>query len=338
MLGESHAPEIARGLRTEEEGLAQLGQLRLDAVPVGPDARQDTWPVVQAGPFYAPIVQGEAERPHQVELSTRGQTAAARIPRVPVDLRLHQHHVQFSYYRQNISDLILVNEVPPSSGFEAAFINGGKMRTQGYEAALGVTPFRRKNFSWTSRVNFYRTFSEITQLDVDPFTTGGFALSLGEFEIAEDKSPNTIVGLDEQGNKVDVGNETPDFQISFNNNFTFLRNFELSFLWDWKQGGDVINLGRLITDSGGTSDDQDTPEGQARVNGTATSRYVEDGSYLKLRELSLSYSVPGSIVNHLFAGQISYLRFGFAARNLLMFTGYDGPNSRRGRMSRRVVC
>jgi len=233
--------------------------------------------------------------------------------------------LEFSYYRQNISDLILINESPPSSGFEEEFINGGKMRTQGYEAALGVTPFRKKNFSWTSRLNFYRTFSEITQLDVDPFTTGGFALSLGEFEIAEGKSPNTIVGLDEQGNKVDVGNETPDFQISFNNNFTFLRNFELSFLWDWKQGGDVINLGRFLTDLGGTTDDLNTPKGQARLAGVGgTARYVESGTYLKLRELSLSYSVPSSIVNSLFAGEISYLRFGFAARNLLMFTDYEG--------------
>lgn len=232
--------------------------------------------------------------------------------------------LEFSYYRQYISDLILVNNLPPSSGFEEEFINAGDMRTQGFEASVGFTPYRRKNFSWTSRLNFYRTVSEITSLDVDPFTTGGFALSLGEFEIKEGKSPTTIVGLDENGNKVDVGNETPDFQLSFNNNFTILRNIELSFLWDWKQGGDVINLGRFLTDDGGTSDDLDTPAGQARANGTATKRYIEDGSYLKLRELSVSYNFPSSFVRRVFSNQLSYLRLGFAARNLLMFTGYDG--------------
>ncbi|MFQ5752439.1 MAG: SusC/RagA family TonB-linked outer membrane protein, partial [bacterium] len=197
-------------------------------------------------------------------------------------------------------------------------------RTQGVEVSLGLTPIRKKNFNWTSRVNFYTTNSEITELNVDPFTTGGFALSLGEFDIQDGKSPTTIVGLDEDGNKVDVGDETPDFQVSFNNNLSFLRNFELSFLLDWKQGGDVINLGRFLSDDGGTSDDLDTPAGQARANGTATSRYIESGTYLKLRELSLSYSVPQSVVSNIFAGQISYLRFGIAARNLFMITDYQG--------------
>lgn len=232
--------------------------------------------------------------------------------------------LEFTYYRQNISDLILINELPPSSGFEEEFINAGAMRTQGVEISLGVTPVRKKNFKWTSRVNFYTFNSEITRLDVDPFTTGGFALSLGEFDIAEGKSPTTIVGLDENGNKVDIGDESPDFQMSFNNNISFLRNFELSFLWDWKKGGDVINLGRFLTDLGGTSDDLNTPEGQARLNGTATKRYVESGTYLKLRELSLSYSVPQSLVRRLFAGQLSYLRFGIAARNLIIITDYQG--------------
>ncbi len=232
--------------------------------------------------------------------------------------------LEFSYYRKTISDLILINQLPPSSGFSEEVINAGDMRTNGFEVSLGLNPIRKRNLNWTSRINFFRTTSEVTELDVDPFTTGGFALSLGQFEIAKDKSPTTIVGLDANGNKVDIGDENPDFQMSFNNNVTFLRNLELSFLWDWKKGGDVINLGRFLTDLGGTSDDLDTAEGQARAGGAATSRYVESGTYLKLRELSLSYSVPGNTVKRAFGGQISYVRLGLAARNLIVITDYQG--------------
>jgi TonB-dependent SusC/RagA subfamily outer membrane receptor len=232
--------------------------------------------------------------------------------------------LEFSYYRRNIVDLILINELPPSSGFEEEIINGGEMRTHGIEVSLGLTPIRRDNLNWTSRLNFYKSDSEVTDLVVDQFFTGGFALSLGQFLIAEGKSPTTLVGLDEAGNVAEFGNENPDFQMSLNNNFTFVRNLELSFLWDWKKGGNVINLGRFLTDLGGTSDDLDTPAGQARLNGTSTGRYIESGSYLKLRELSLSYSLPASVVRSLSGGQLSYLRLGISGRNLIMITDYSG--------------
>ncbi|NIR50801.1 SusC/RagA family TonB-linked outer membrane protein, partial [candidate division KSB1 bacterium] len=143
---------------------------------------------------------------------------------------------------------------------------------------------------------------------------------------------------DENGNFIPLGNQTPDFTLSVNNNISF-SNFELSFLWDWQQGNEVVNLGKLIMDLGGTSPDFDEigtfivedeavemrrGVGRLTVLGSQTAPYVESATYLKLRELSLSYSVPRSLVRSWFAGQVSYLRFGIAARNLLMFTGYDG--------------
>ena len=108
------------------------------------------------------------------------------------------------------------------------------------------------------------------------------------------------------------------------NSFTF-GDFELSGLWEWQQGGDVVNLGLFLTDIGGTSEDFLTEEGQARANGVGgTGRFIEDATYLKLRELSLSYNLPRSLVNSLFNGQVSYLRLGLAGRNLIMITDYKG--------------
>lgn len=262
--------------------------------------------------------------------------------------------LEFTYFSQKISDLILIQSLPPSSGFTQEILNGGEMTTRGLEISLGITPFRRSNFDWTSRINFYTTQSEIDKLTVDPFNKGGFATSLGTYRIEEGLSPTSIIGPDTtaSGERIILGDATPDFQISFNNILNFnlgFGNFELSFLWDWRKGGDVINLGKLLMDLGGTSPDYDDPATNESLNlpsngvvdaadcsddrlgacrlellGRTAAPYVEDGSFLKLRELSLTYDVPLTTTRGLFGARLSYLRIGVSGRNLLMFTGYDG--------------
>jgi hypothetical protein len=103
-----------------------------------------------------------------------------------------------------------------------------------------------------------------------------------------------------------------------------LGNARLSFLWDWKEGGEVINLGQFITDLAGTTDDLNTAAGQRRANGTSTGRYVQDGTYLKLREASLSYALSPALLTNWFNGTVRELNFGIGGRNLLMVTPYDG--------------
>ena len=189
---------------------------------------------------------------------------------------------------------------------------------------------------------------------------GGFALFLGEMRVQKGFSPTAIVGAESVFNDdgtIDniLGNANPDFNMSFNNNIKF-GNFDLSFLWDWQKGGDVINLGKLLTDLGGTSADFDDevtftlpdgttstgPAGTQRLTvlGTITAPYIESASYLKLRELSLSYSLPSSMVNSMFGGQLSYLRLGVAGRNLIMiadYSGYDPEVSQFGNVVARGV-
>jgi len=108
--------------------------------------------------------------------------------------------------------------------------------------------------SW---VNYYKTRSEITRLDVDPYNMGGFATFLGTYRIEEGWSPTSIVGseqdsigisISDEGDTtvlyryVKLGDETPDFQVSFNNNFS-IGPFSLQFLIDWKKGRGRHQLG-----------------------------------------------------------------------------------------------
>ena len=58
--------------------------------------------------------------------------------------------------------------------------------------------------------------------------------------------------------------------------------------------------------------------------GGQTGVYVEDGSYLKLREVHLSYNLPESFARSLFGSNARYVRLSLSGRNLLRFTGYGG--------------
>ena len=87
----------------------------------------------------------------------------------------------------------------------------------------------------------------------------------------------------------------------------------------------MINLGRFLSDLGGTSNDLDEQSGMDRVAKlSAAEKYVEDGTYIKLREVSLTYNVPRQTVQGWFGGQVSSLDFGVSGRNLWVMTDYTG--------------
>src|SRR4029079_5756542 len=78
----------------EEIGRAQRRQLTLERRPVWPHARRDARPVVEAGAPDLLVRERESQRPDQMQLRARRQTGAARVARVPVDLRLDEDDVQ----------------------------------------------------------------------------------------------------------------------------------------------------------------------------------------------------------------------------------------------------
>ncbi len=97
------------------------------------------------------------------------------------------------------------------------------------------------------------------RLTVPTFQTGGFAPLARDLPDRGGRSATQIFGLvgnDASGNAIagKVGDATPDFQMSFSNDVDFHR-FTLGFLFDWKQGGDIINLTEFLYDAGQNSKD-----------------------------------------------------------------------------------
>ncbi|WP_340201361.1 SusC/RagA family TonB-linked outer membrane protein [Ascidiimonas sp. W6] len=240
--------------------------------------------------------------------------------------------VSFTYYNKQVDDLILNAANEPSSGFTTEVVNAGSLKNNGFEIGLNFAPYSTETFSWSSDVNFWKNQSEITELNVPAFNLGAFGATLGTFRIEEGKSATQIVGISPDG-LVKFGDAEPDFQMTFSNNFAY-KDFELSFLFHWKQGGDNINLTTLLTDLNGTSADYDDtgldpsgtlPNGDYRVSqlGTSAAVFVEDASYLRLRELGFYYNLPSSLLEKWFGEFVSGAKLGFTGTNLINIFDYN---------------
>ncbi len=134
-----------------------------------------------------------------------------------------------------------------------------------------------------------------------------------------------------------LGVASPDFRMGFNTIFSFKR-FTVSSLLDWSYGGQITN----VTSHWGTQDcadvrcdqfnkpaDQRIAEGfysTGLYNGAAASEaYVENATFLKLRELSVNYTVAHSQLQGIGLGRfLNEVRVGLIGRNLFTHTKYTG--------------
>jgi TonB-linked SusC/RagA family outer membrane protein len=243
--------------------------------------------------------------------------------------------LNFTLYQRMIENLILQQTIAPSMGQETQiFSSDGRLRNRGVEASLNVSPVVSRNMNWLLRTTFFLNRSQVRSLgDVPPFETGGFGTSLGAFLIEPGKSATQIVGTEGV-----VGDASPDFQMSFSSDLTY-QAFSLGFLLDWKQGGDNINLTEFLYDLAQNSVDY-LEAGQQRFadwGAGHTQVYVQDASYLKLREITLAYNLPDKITRSLFGGSARYVRLTVSGRNLLRFTGYRGLDPEVSNFSNQAI-
>ena len=245
--------------------------------------------------------------------------------------------LELTVFQKNVRDLLLERTLAPSSGFETEIFNGGRLRTRGVEVAVGVVPVATQDVQWLLRSTFFRSRSTIVDLPVPTFRAGGFGTALGAFQIEEGASATQIVGNDSlpDGSTIvrKIGDATPDFTMSLSNELSF-RRFRLYGLLDWQQGGDIINLTKFLYDLGQNSADyadpitvggEETTVGAQRlaVFGKQTAVYVEDASFVKLREVTLSYDLPEALLARVW-GSARSARLSLSGRNLLTFTDYTG--------------
>lgn len=268
-----------------------------------------------------------------------------------VDLTLldGKAQVEITAFQKNITDLILQRTVAPSTGFATQIFNGGEARVRGLEVGVFANPISTGSFNWVSRTTYFRDYSTVLDLPVPAFEVGGFGTGLGAFRVEEGASLTqivTTVGQDASGNVIvaKAGDATPTFRIGFSNDLSY-GNFTLGSVLDWSQGNSVINLTRLLADFGQNAADNSTNQrsrtlsdaagtqvtlgdGEFRLTnwlqGNDTRGYIEDASYIKIREISLSYDISGAFLKSILGNAVESGRLTISGRNLYTFTDYTG--------------
>lgn len=137
-----------------------------------------------------------------------------------------------------------------------------------------------------------------------------------------------------------IGSGLPKHVGGFSNNFRY-GNFDLNVLLQWSYGNDIINANRYVFEGGIVNNpnlnqfasyaNRWTPENPSNTmfraggmgNAAYSSRVVEDGSYLKLRTVSLGYYLPSSILKR---ANINSVRIYASAQNLYTWTNYSGKD------------
>lgn len=129
-----------------------------------------------------------------------------------------------------------------------------------------------------------------------------------------------------------IGDPNPDFTFGFTNTLTY-KSFDLNIFFQGAVGGDIYNLTAVQLyngDSNGLTDvlnswtpsNTDTDIPRAAIRGRErSSRFVESGSYVRLKNVALGYSLPNGILDKVGVGSA---RLSVSAQNLLTITNYSG--------------
>lgn len=263
-------------------------------------------------------------------------------------------------YVKNTSDLLLEVPVPKSTGFDISTQNIGKIRNKGLEFLVSSRNFVG-DFEWSTDLNVSMNRNKVIDIaGQDIFsagvsTRGNISLAregepLGVFYgyVAAGVDPQTgnLWYLDSKGQKtfepaaedrVIIGNPNPDFIYGITNNFSY-RNIRLSIFLQGSQGNDMFNASRIETESmidprnqttvvlnrwktpGQVTDIPKSTPNDSK-NSLISTRYVENGSYMRVKSATLSYDLPATLLNRI---RLKSLRVYVTGENLFTITDYNG--------------
>ncbi len=294
----------------------------------------------QTGLVQASTLGNENIRPERMHEAEYGLDAAALNDRV---------RFEGTYYDRRIKDLLVRAQLAQSTGVNQQNINGGTMQSKGWELALTLAPIQSNGtgLNWTSRTSWYQSSTKILSFveGIRPFTTGtaagGFGNAYGRLRYAPGYSVSTIWGNQPQADgsvrpDTPLGDANPRYLMSFGNDFTY-GNFSLNTVIDYRRGGLVSNMTENLFDEGQNTWDYDDPSpdpsigatlGAYRYNlwdgGNNTAAYLQDGSYTKVREVTLGYNLPQRLVSKLGSINAKSARLSLSGRNLFIISGYNG--------------
>lgn len=269
-------------------------------------------------------------------------------------------------YNKITNGLLQNVPISATSGFTTTAINVGKLRNQGYEITLSSDNVKDGPFKWTTDLNFAFNRNKVLALNGNQDIIGGtlgitrVGLPIGSWYMKQyagvDPANGDALFYKADGTKTNdyneaetkvLGTSLPKYTGGITNTFTY-QGFVLSAFFYANIGNTVFNQLKEITDSDGQQfgwnydqaaiDNYWTHPGQNATNpkpipggngdsASPSSRYLESGTYLRLRDITFGYNIPNSALKKL---NVSSARIYVQGTNLLTFTGYTGIDPENG--------
>lgn len=279
---------------------------------------------------------------------------------VGIDLSTLRGRLNFTFdgYYKYTKDMLM--SVPLPSPYPNIYRNEGEMSNWGLEMVVGSVNIDKDDFSWSTDFNismnrnkleklalqqvyYYATTSEALSENVVRMTPGE---ALSKFWGYTAKGVDSETGMmiyedisgDGKINSSDkhyIGDANPKFVWGLTNNLSY-KDFNLSMLVTSSVGNDVYNASRIemIGMYSGANQikdvtrrwrvpgmETDIPKAGELDNLKASTRWVEDGSYVKIKNITLSYDFKGSLLEKL---HITKLQPYVTLDNMITFTRYTG--------------
>ncbi len=297
---------------------------------------------------------------------------------VGADLRFLDDRLKFdfTYYNTLTENQIISLPISITSGYTQQVVNGGEVRTKGIEIVAGINPIRKKDFSWNTFFNFSTNEAIVESL---PQEAGRLTLAYSRvydntnqtvwFQVEEGGRIGDIYGtgylknengdfvIDSNGkfivdnNLIKLGNYNPDFTLGFSNHFSY-KNWDASFLLDWRKGGVIVSRTQALAGVGGQlKETEDRPDAGIVADGVVNTGTPEnpiwtpnniavspesyyrqfydrnheenntyDASYLKLREFSIGYTFKSAEKSEGFFKNGRQLKLALIGRNLFAWS------------------
>lgn len=267
--------------------------------------------------------------------------------------------IEFNVYSKYTDDLLLNDPLAPSSGFSSITTNTGEISNKGFEFSINSYNIDSKELKWQTNLTLARNVNKVeklpTPVDASYSTIRmmeGYPLfsffvykqlyvdeKTGDAVYEDVNSDGSITVADKQV----VGNASPKLFGGLNNSFSY-KGFDLSVFFNFQYGNKIYNNNRFFLESGGTRDDRrainkdqlnrwqkegdktDVPRVTTQGNNytlSPTSRFIENGSFLRLSTVNFGYTLPKTLARRI---GTSNIRFYFTGTNLALWSKYSGPD------------
>ena len=249
---------------------------------------------------------------------------------IGVDFRLFDRlSGSIDWYTRRTEDMLIASPLPYTTGFSSQAQNVGQIRNSGIEAQLDADIFNTNDFKWSAGVNFAANRSKVLELAPgQDFMGTSLRYVVGEqlytywlYDYAGVNPQNgdalwrneegLLTENSQEARRINAGSPEPLWTGGFNTELSW-KGLSLGIQLEARYGNKVLNQDRSLFESDGYYGDQNIWKGALNYwkqpgdmnvlpkpvynnssNSMQTStRYLEDGSYLRIKDITLAYNLP----------------------------------------------